>query len=194
MLDINGWNIDVYSLPKGNNRDKIPWIYDNLFEHEETNTACLIYLIAEVRMGWCIGFMAVYENKENPKLVFNTTSINFSGSKDAVSFNKSGEFIFAKACLYSARDNRLECPILVFNLKDGKFSFLSIVNGIHYSIEEIDSINFRLKDNYFDNRFKSRDGEIIKINEMKFYKLEDIDTLRDIYFEKGFFRKIFAKK
>lgn len=48
-----------------------------MFESKSARWGLLLYDIAEVRMGWEIGRLAIYQNKKHPRLVLNAKNLIF---------------------------------------------------------------------------------------------------------------------
>jgi hypothetical protein len=181
-MNINGWNYDYDKLPYWDNRESIPWIYDFLVENQQQNRACLIYSVAEVGMGSYRGFLALFENKGNPYITLNITKYNFSGSKQCHQFNLNGDLFFTVPSMYYTEKNKLEFPILIIDCIENKFSYIRIINGIHYALKEINQFNFQLIDKNHDERFISRDGEVVDLRLLEWFDLSQIDNLVEMYY------------
>ena len=134
-------------------------------------------------MGRYYGFMALLRNKVRPELVLNITGFNFCGYKGCYQYNSNGKILLTVPSMYDRDNNRLEYPVLVIDIVEGKFAFIRMINGIHYKVEEIDEFNYRLIDIYNDERFITRDGEVLDIRLLKWLNLSEIENLIGIYFK-----------
>ena len=120
------WKYDFASLPRWDNRESNPWVYDAFFEIPQSDTLCCLYSIQEVRMGDDRGFLAILRNKENPKLMVNITGgFNFC---DNFSASDDGNLIFLQPSLYDERTNRLVRPVLILDIQNNRFSYMKTAN------------------------------------------------------------------
>ena len=120
------WKFDFSSLPHWDNREKLPWVYDEYFEIPQSDMLCCLYSIAEVSMLNYQGFLAVLKNKENPELVLNLADafpfcVNFSASAD-------GNLLFLQPSLYDRDTNRCVRPVLILDIRNNRFSYLKTDN------------------------------------------------------------------
>ncbi|MDV3426515.1 MAG: hypothetical protein LIR50_04920 [Bacillota bacterium] len=180
-MEIQGWNIDIDSLP-GPNREEWPWMQDKLFENKQGDTACLIYSIAEVRMCWYAGRLAILQNKSKPEVILNPEKVFVNGLNDMVQYSTDGKYIYIKIMAYLSKGNKLEIPICIINLNERVFSFIGIINGCHYTIDDLGGEKIKLKDNYFDQSFEPKDGKIINLLNLEWFNILEIDRFIDIYY------------
>lgn len=138
-MNIQGWEINEKILPHWDNRERIPYCEDYLFESPTADVACLIYSVAEVRMMDYRGFCAVYKNKQSPKLVLNVSYINFD---PYVHFSRDGNLIFLKATYRTGKRF-----ILVLDLIEKSYAVVHFSPAALYEIEELDNGVFDL---FFD--------------------------------------------
>jgi len=113
---IEGWKIDIDKLI---HPDKKFVNYDFGYrgvEAKNSNLGLILYDIAEIRMGWEVGRLAIFENKTKPKLIFNSKNLLCFNTSDTIQFNEKENFIFLKVFISS--DNRVEIPFLILNLKE----------------------------------------------------------------------------
>jgi hypothetical protein len=118
------------SLPYWKNREKIPYVYDLLFENKQIDIAFLSYSIAEVTMCYYVGFLAIFKNKEKPELLLNATKGSFSNEK--VVFSTDNKFVFVKSAVYTKKG----CPIFIFDLLNKNFACLKIIQNINNNTME----------------------------------------------------------
>lgn len=179
FMDYRGWNIDVDELP-GPDRKKWAYLHDESHIHDKSDVLCLIYSIAEIRMGWYAGRIVIFVNKDKPVLWLNPVNYVASGYSNHVSFSANGRYIFIKISVFYEKLNRVYLPFLVVDTVDKRWSIIYISNGFHYDIEEIDDNNFKLKENYRDERFISMDDEFIELSELTWFKLEELNELKEL--------------
>ena len=120
------WNYDFSALPRWDNRERIPYIYDEYFEIPQSDTLCCLYSICEVGMLNYQGFLAILKNKADPKLVLNLTEgfnfcVNFSASDD-------GNLLFLQPSVYLPAKGRSVCPVLLVDIQNNRFAFLKTAN------------------------------------------------------------------
>ena len=84
------WEYDFASLPRWDNRERIPYVYDEYYALPQSDTLCCLYSICEASMLNYLGFLAILKNKENPEL----------GSRD-VPFSR---------VIYIEKDDFMEVP------------------------------------------------------------------------------------
>lgn len=152
------------------------------FENKSSNLALILYDIAEIRMGWEVGRLAIFENKTRPKLIFNSKNLLCFNTSDTIQFSKKEDLIFLKA--FISEDNRIEVPFLILNLKDELFSIIKLINSLPYKIEETTSNLFKLIEKYKDNRFESYNGKTIDISKLDWLPMNNIEEINRIYFDK----------
>ncbi len=169
-----GWNIDYSILPTPE-RKKARYSYsiDKFYFSEEFDIACLMYTITEYRMGAYAGLVALYKNKDSPKLVYNSFKNWYIYRGD-----RSALFVNNKIILRLL--NKTEGPFIVFDLHKDKFATVPFdYTSIYYDIEHLNGeYKIRLKDIESRKRIqKCRDGETIKLSELGWNSLEIINEL-----------------
>lgn len=120
------WKYDFTSLPRWDNRDKFPYVYDEYFEIPQSDTLCCLYSICEASMLNYLGFLAILKSKENPQLILNLSDefsfcVNFSTSAD-------GNLIFLQPNIHDQLTNRRLRPVLVLDIQKNRFSYISTAN------------------------------------------------------------------
>lgn len=181
------WKFDFSSLPHWDNRNSIPFVYDEFFDIPQNNTLCCIYSIAEVSMCNYVGFLAIIKNKEKPELFLNITEgITFCPN---VSVNTDGNLIFLQPSIYDKDTNTIKRPILIINISKHVFSY--IVTDNHnpcYKVVELSKNVFKIDaDTYqkkVDKRLNALSRKKIRINRLKWHSLAELDSLPKISSEK----------
>ena len=179
------WEFDFSSLPHWDNRDRIPYVHDEFVHIPQSDTLCCIYSIAEVRMGWDLGFLAILANKENPSLILNITEhVNFFPN---VSVNTKGNLIFLQALIYNKKSELLKCPVVVIDISNNTFSYIDTVNcNTCYKIVEISENVFKIAaDEYqmkHDKRLKALSRKKIRTDRLKWHSLNELESLPKIIF------------
>lgn len=177
---IEGWKINIDKLI---HPDKTFSNYNfdyKIFESKNSNLGLLLYDIAEVRMGWEVGRLAIYQNKKKPHLILNVRNLLCFYTSDTIQFNENESLIFLK--VFIRNNSSVEIPFLVLNLKNNMFSIIRVINSIPYRIEETQSNEFILVEKYKDDRFESYNGKIIDINELDWFSINKIEEINKIYF------------
>ncbi len=136
------WKFDFSTLPQWDNRNRIPYVYDEYYEVPNSDTLCCIYSIAEVSMGNYLGFLAILKDKSNPTLLLNVTEKfcfcnNFASSKD-------GRFLFLQPHVYNKEEESVCRPVLIIDVIANKFAVVATDNlNPRYKIIELDNFNFK---------------------------------------------------
>lgn len=124
-MKTTSWKYDFASLPRWDNREKIPNIYDEYFEIPQSDSLCCLYSICEASMLNYLGFLAILKNKENPELILNVVEfpfcVNFSASED-------GNLIFLQPSIYDRITGRYLRPVLILDIQNNRFAFLKTAN------------------------------------------------------------------
>jgi len=120
------WKYDFASLPRWDNREKSPWVYDEFYEIPQSDTLCCLYSIQEAGMLNYQGFLAILKHKDNPELVLNLADgfsfcVNFSASED-------GNLIFLQPSIYDPQTNRCLRPVLILDIQKNRFSYIKTAN------------------------------------------------------------------
>lgn len=177
---IEGWKINIDKLI---HTDKTFANYNfdyKIFESKSSNLGLLLYDIAEVRMGWEVGRLAIYQNKKRQQLILNARNLLCFYTSDTIQFNENESLIFLK--VFIINDSSVEIPFLVLNLKDNMFSIIKVINSLPYSIEETQSNEFIFVEKYKDDRFEPYNGKTIDINGLDWFSINKIEKINEIYF------------
>lgn len=119
------WNYDFSALPRWDDRERIPYVFDEFYELPQSDTLCCLYSVEEVSMMNYVGFLAIFRSKEKPELVLNVTDfsfcINFSASAD-------GNLLFLQPSIHLPDKGRTVRPVLLLDIKNNRFSYLRTDN------------------------------------------------------------------
>ena len=137
----------------------------------------------EVGMLNYIGFLAILQNKSNPKLILNIAEgfnfcDNFSASKDE-------RLLFLQPTVYYKELNVSFRPILIIDVIDNKFAYIHTdnVNPL-YKIIEIDKSSFKIEADEFqkshDGRLSALCNQIIRTDVLTWHKLSKIKSLPEM--------------
>lgn len=179
------WEFDFSSLPRWDNRNELWGVYDKFFEIPQSDTLCCLYSIYEATMCNYLGFLAVLRNKEEPRLVLNSTvnfCINFS-------VNSEGNLIFLQPYLHNWTTNQSQCPILILDIEKNQFAFLRTANRCpgykvvqkNKSVFVIEADEYQRKHN---KALKALHGKKIRINWLRWHEMYRLDSLGDLVFRK----------
>ncbi len=174
------WNFDFSSLPNWSNRDSVPFVYDKFYPIPQQDILCCIYSIAEVRMGWYIGSLAILKNKNSPELLLNISEgVNFC---DNFSVNQSGDIIFLQASIYNKTMNSVICPVLIIDIAQAKVSYYITDNfNPCYKIIETDDYIFSIEadetQRKADERLNTFAKQKIDLCRLKWYNFSEINTI-----------------
>lgn len=119
------WTYDFSSLPRWDNRERDPWIYDEYFELPQSDTLCCLYSISEVSMMNYLGFVAILRNKQHPELVLTIAeNYAFCPFFDA---SADGTLLFMQPLFSSPRN--CVCPVLLLDLTSNRFACVLKANS-----------------------------------------------------------------
>ncbi len=177
------WKYEFPSLPKWDVRDRIPFVHDKFYYLPQSDILCCIYSIAEVRMGWNQGFLAILKNKENPELVLNIyNNITFS---DNFSANKNGNLAFLLSHFNDKTTGGIGSLILIIDIVCEKFSYLRINNfNPCYKVIELSDGVFGIEADAVqrntDKRLDDFSKTIIDLSCLDWFNFKEIDILSEI--------------
>lgn len=175
------WKFDFSSLPHWDNRYTIPFVYDKFYSIPQNDILCCIYSIAEVRMGWYTGFLAILKNKECPELILNIAEgMIFC---DNFSVNKSGDILFLQPSIYNKVNNTVSCPILIMDLTHKKFACCGTDNyNPCYKVIEISDTVFGIEADETqiktDERLNALAKQKIDLRCLKWYDFSELNTVK----------------
>lgn len=157
------WNFDFSSLPKYDTREKLPFVYDRFFEIAESDALCGIYSIVEASMLNYIGALILLKNKEEPRVLLNVfEEINFT---DNFSRSKDGRYIFLQANIWDDTNQRIDRPIIIFDLLNELFAVYKTPN--HNTTYEIVEIKKGVFQATADETQKKHDKQLRKLTRRK---------------------------
>lgn len=178
-MELQGWRINIESLT-GPDRSKWEWLTDEIYESLKKDIACLVYSIAEVSMGWYAGSLAIFYNKEQPKLLINPSNIICHGYKEHVKYSKNGNYIYIRVRVYLEDENKIYIPFLIINTPDNTFSYVFLINGCHYTLEDGGNNTVRLNEIFRDTRFTSRNDDIVNLKELKWHNITKLNSFNKL--------------
>lgn len=176
------WKFDFSSLPHWDRRNTIPFVYDKFYAVPQNDILCCIYSIAEVRMCWYTGLLAILKNKECPELILNIAeSITFC---DNFSVNKNGDILFLQPSIYDKVNNTVSCPILIMDLTHKKFACYGTDNyNPCYKVIEISDTVFSFEADETqiktDERLNALAKQKIDLNSLKWFDFSELNNLTD---------------
>lgn len=179
----NDWNYDFSSLAKWDIRDRIPFVYDKFHSLPQCDALCCIYSIAEVRMCWYQGFLAIFKNKNEPKLVLDIhKELTFS---DNFSANKNGDIIFLLSHFYEKTSGGVGNLIFIVDIVREKFSYIRINNNNPcYKVVELNDGVFGIEVDEFQRSNNEQLDEFSKtmiiLDRLDWYTFDDTDILSEI--------------
>jgi hypothetical protein len=174
------WTFDFTSLPRWDNRDSMPFIYDAYYEIPQSDTLCCIYSIAEVTMCNHLGFLAILKTKAEPKLYLNVAKgLNFC---DNVSVSENGRLIFLQPSMYNPNTQEIKRPILIIDMDKNAFSFFDTnnVNPCYKIVQstpgifKIDADDYQKK---HDKKLRRLGRKKIKLNRLHWHSLDELDSV-----------------
>ena len=176
------WSFDFASLPRWENRERIPFVYDEFFEVPGKDMLCCIYSVAEVSMLDYLGFLAILRNKEKPELVLNVADypfcVNFSQSED-------GRFLFLQPSVYSKETGHIRRPVLILDMEKGRFTFVRTKNycPIYQVVEKKPNV-FVIEADEIQRKgipaLAALHGKVIRTKWKKWYPMEQLNKLPQI--------------
>lgn len=176
------WKFDFSILPRWENRNLIPYVYDEFLEIPQSNMLCCIYSIAEVTMCNYLGFLAILKNKEKPSLYLNITEFTFTGN---ISASSDGSLIFLQPDIYYKKTNECKRPILIIDVIRNVFSYIDTNNfNPCYSVKEIVENTFKIDADEYqrknDKRLNTLNKKEIQTDRLKWYELIELNSLPEL--------------
>lgn len=184
-MKITDWKFDFSSLPRWDNRNSIPDVYDEFFDIPQSDTLCCIYSIAEVSMCNYLGFLVIIKSKEKPELFLNITEgISFCPN---ISVNLDGNLIFLQPNIYNKNTNTIKRPILIIDIPEHVFSYIATDNiNTCYEVVELNKNVFRIE---ADARQKKSDKCLnalckkkIRRSRLTWHDLSELNSLPEMLF------------
>lgn len=178
------WKCDFAALPGWDLREEIWDVRDEFYELPQSDTLCCIYSVTEASMLNYLGRLAVFQNKENPKLVVNIEEyafcLNFSASAD-------GSLLFLQPSIYDRPTNRCKRPLLVLDVKRKRFSYLRTDNccPAYKVTQKRDAVFVVEADEYQRKHIKplaALHGKKIRTNWLKWHSLDKLHALPEMVF------------
>jgi hypothetical protein len=185
-IETYGWKIDYSQLltPERNVHPHL-FLTDRLFESSNKNYCCLFYTVTEFSMGSYSGLMAIFENKEEPKLLTNPFNQWFHYRGDSTVSFSEGLLILRKPA-YNRIKKLNGCPFVVIDLNKKKFALVDF---------EFDSIYYKLtpkSDSLLEleliapreieiAKLPNRNGETFNLKNLKYYPLELLNECFELY-------------
>jgi len=172
-MNLDGWEIDVDSLP-GPKRGEWPALYftDAIFPSPDGRCAAVLYSITEMRMGWDVGALAVFRNRDKPRLLLNSEQFLCCSTNDSIIWLTNDVFA-AKKHYYDASVNKLNVPFAIIDLACNRYSYIALANSYPYGLA-MDHSGIRLVENARDDRFPTRNGEHHQLEDMVWYPLSEL--------------------
>lgn len=185
-LDTQGWNVPFQEILTPQ-RDIYPFFYpfDRLYEDVEHKYACLMYTITEFSMGSYTGLLAIFENKEQPRMIGNPKYQWFSYNGDRTAFLVN-DFLFVRLEAYHQDKSLSGWPFVAFNLKEKRFGFIDFnASSIYYSITPVSDTTYKFhldSPDHIDNRrFINRHGSEFDVKGRQFYDFSLLDSMVQLY-------------
>ena len=182
MMLINGWEIDIATLPGPHNS----FLNDNfdykMYISKSEMYSCLVYDIAEIAMGWEVGRIAIFKNKKKPELILNPDSFLCLYSGAEVQYSNNENVIFISQYIEIDQAKRIvKLPFCVIDIEMNRFSYIDIENSTAYEIFEISEMEYSLREKYRDNRFISKDGIKIDFRLQDWHGFQEINNTSIVY-------------
>ena len=178
-MQTTDWKFDFSKLPHWENRDLLPYIYDDFIEIPQRDALCCLYSIAEVSMCNYQGFFAILKNKKNPELFLNIAEYPFC---DNISVSPKGNFIFLQPSLYNKKKNIVQRPILIIDIEKSVFSYIPTDNiNPCYKVTELKENIFKIDADAYqsqtDKRLHALSRKKICVNRLKWYRFTELVSL-----------------
>ena len=185
-IETHGWKIDYSQLltPERNVHPHL-FLTDRLFESPNKNYCCLFYTVTEVSMGSYSGLMAIFENKEEPKLLTNPFKQWFHYWGDStVSFSE--ELLIIRKPGYNRIKKLNGCPFVVIDLNKKKFAFVDFeFDSIYYNLtpksDSLLELELIAPREIEIAKLPNRNGETFNLNNLKYYPLELLNECFELY-------------
>ncbi len=177
-----GWNYDFSTLSRWNNHDNYPepYITDHGVVSPNGKYLYAIYSVIEVSMGHYCGFLAILENKENPKLLLDR---KYSCYRQNPFFISDSIIMLYEHAIHRFSDARLNAYI-VYDCEKKQFAFVPYRecekltrNFYNAKITKINDYKYNISplDVTFD------------IRKLTYYPFEKMNSFRSVTVKKGLF-------
>ena len=136
-------------------------------------------------MGSYSGLLAIFENKDEPKLVANPFNQWFHYCGDSTVTFSEGLLILRKPA-YNIINKMNGCPFLVIDLNKKKFAFIDFeFDSIYYKLVQKDDFLLELElidpKEIENTKLSNRNGETFNLNNLKYYSLELLNECFELY-------------
>ena len=186
------WKFNFESLPRWENHNSAHYAYDEFFEIPQRDSLCCVYSICEASMMNYVGFLAILQNKENPKVVLNLTdNMNFC---DNFSASNDGKLIFLQPSMYNDKTKQVKRPILILDIEKKKFAYVETNQwNPEYKVIEVAENVFRVEPDPVqaksDVRLQVLSEKIIKVDEIKWYPWSKLNQLPKMIYKKSIWKR-----
>jgi len=149
----------------------------------EHDRAVIVFDIFEAPMGWLWGKLAVIKKYQNPQLslLWADDLICCVSTEKPIKFSKNGKFLFFTMRSRKVKLNSL--PYVVVNLDTNQFCFFRMADSIDYELEQVALTKFKLVYKHKRSLAKSRDGEIIDLDQLTWFEFQNAKSVQRKYIE-----------
>ena len=130
-------------------------------------------------MGWDVGMLALFANRNKPTLVLNPERFLCCYTEDSIIWI-SDDLFAAKKHYYDSTANQINVPFALIDLAHNRYSFIPIANSYPYGLA-YDGAEVQLIERNRDERFPSHDGQRHAIGDLLWYDLSELDDFDTRY-------------
>ena len=124
-------------------------------------------------MGWYIGGLALFENRQRPRITLNPKKLTVCGHNQAARWASPTLLYVTEYCGTSR--GFLGLPFILMDLEREKFAYLPIENALSYRVE-LKGKSVQLVEESKDERFPSHDGIKFVLNKLAWIKFSKLGT------------------
>jgi len=162
-------NFDQFYTPK--QAEYRSWFEEFVVAAPGGQRAAAIYRMSEVNMGWYVGGLALFENRQSPRMIMNPKRLTVCGHKKAARWASPTLLYVTEYCGTSR--GFLGLPFILLDLEREEFAYLPIENALAYRLE-LTGKSVQLIEENKDERFPPHNGKKFVLNELVWIKFSKL--------------------
>jgi hypothetical protein len=145
----------------------------------DRNHLALAYSVAEIRMGWEVGALALFRGpREHPRPLLSHWEISVMPHGQKAPW-LSDRFFAATAYMWDGKE-RVELPLVVLDVESGTLAYYPLMNSYICDLSVVPE-GWQIAERERDNRFASHHGEMIGPSKLQWFAFADAAVARSSY-------------